>query len=175
MRTLFSLVLAVITPALSLSAPPEVLHYLGEVKLTSPTGQAMGSQVIMLEKTLDRDNSKITERAVVVQADGKTEEWTMRLAVKPDNSFILTDDAKKVEGTGQLFGPAWKWTYFKGTFKATNGIVIEDENFLADDSVGVARKKVIAPDGKTLMYMDMSLKAITPKTFEILRAGLMRK
>ena len=175
MRIALCFTAAVITPALALSAPPEILHYLGEVKLTSPTGQSMGSQVIMLEKTLDRDNSKITERAIVVQGDGKSEEWTMRLAVKPDNSFTLTDDAKKVEGTGQLFGPAWKWTYFKGTFKAANGVVIEDENFLADDSVGVARKKVIGPDGKTFMYMDMSLKAITPKTFEILRAGLMRK
>ena len=31
------------------------------------------------------------------------------------------------------------------------------------------------PDGKVVMYMDMSLKGITPKTFEILRAGLMKK
>jgi hypothetical protein len=28
----------------------------------------------------------------------------------------------------------WKWTYFKGKFKARNGVVIEDENFMADDS-----------------------------------------
>ena len=99
----------------------------------------------------------------------------MRLAVKPDNSFTLTDDAGKAEGSGQLFGPAWKWTYFKAKYKATNGVVIEDENFMADDSVGSARKKVIGPDDKVIMYMDMSLKGTTAKTFEALRAGLMKK
>lgn len=85
------------------------------------------------------------------------------------------DDAKTVEGGGRLFGPQWKWTYFKGSFKTKNGIRIEDENFMADPSVGTARKKVIAPDGKVLVYMDMSLKSITPKTFEILKTSLMKK
>jgi hypothetical protein len=99
----------------------------------------------------------------------------MRLAVKDDDTFTLTDDAKTVEGSGKLFGPAWKWTYFKGTFRARNGVVIEDENFMADDSVGSARKKVIGPDGKVILYMDMSLKGVTPKTFEILKAGLVKK
>jgi hypothetical protein len=99
----------------------------------------------------------------------------MYLAVKEDNTFTLTDDAKTVEGSGKLFGPAWKWTYFNGTFKAKNGVRIEDENFMADDSVGTARKKVIGPDDKVISYMDMSLKGITPKTFEILRAGLIKK
>jgi hypothetical protein len=175
MRRALTIMAAVLVPACALAAPPEKLYYLGEVKLSTPAGQPMGSQVILLEKILDRDNSKIIERALVVYPAGKVEEWTMRLAVKVDNSFTLTDDAKTVEGHGILFGPAWKWTYFKGTFKATNGVVIEDENFMADDSVGTARKKVLAPDGKVVMYMDMSLKGITPKTFEILQAGLMKK
>jgi hypothetical protein len=175
MRTAISLLVTVLVPAWALAAPPEKFYYLGEVKLSSATGQALGSQVILLEKVLDRDNSVILERAIVVQPDGKVEERPMRLTVKDDNTFTLTDDAKTVEGGGTLFGPAWKWTYFKATFKAKNGVVIDDENFLADDSVGTARKKVTGPDGKVIMYMDMSLKSITPKTFEILRAGLMKK
>jgi hypothetical protein len=174
-RTAIALVVAALVPAWALAAPPEKLYYLGEVKLSSGSGQPMGSQAILVEKVLDRDNSAILERALVVQPDGKVEERAMRLAVKDDNTFTLSDDAKTVEGTGTLFGPAWKWTYFKATFQAKNGVRIEDENFLADDSVGTARKKVIGPDNKVIMYMDMSLKAITPKTFEILRAGLTKK
>jgi hypothetical protein len=170
-----ALVVAVLVPAWALAAPPEKLYYVGEVKLSSAAGQPLGSQVILLEKILDRDHSTITERAVVVEANGKAEEHTMYLTVKDDNTFTLRDDAGTVEGGGKLFGPPWKWTYFKGTFKATNGVVIDDENFLADDSVGTARKKVTGPDHKVLMYMDMTGKAITPKTFEILRAGLMKK
>jgi len=56
-----------------------------------------------------------------------------------------------------------------------NGITIEDENFLADKSVCTARKRVIGPDGKAIMFMDMNLKEITPKTFEILKAGLLKR
>jgi hypothetical protein len=175
MRTAIALVVTVLVPAWALAAAPEKMYYLGEVKLSSAAGKSMGSQVILVEKTHDRDNATIVERALVVHRDGKVEEWTMRLAVKDDNTFTLTDDAGTVEGGGKLFGPAWKWTYFKATFKTKNGIRIEDENFMADDSVGTARKKVIGPDNKVSMYMDMSLKAITPKTFEILRAGLMKK
>ncbi len=51
----------------------------------------------------------------------------------------------------------------------------QDENFMAYDSVITARKKVSDPDGKFLMYMDMTHKTVTPKTFEILKAGLMKK
>ncbi len=175
MRAAIGLVVIVLASGWVHAAPLEKLYFLGEVKLSSPAGKEMGSQVILVEKTHDRDNSTIIEHAINVQADGKVEEFTMRLHVKEDNSFTLTDDAKFVEGSGKLFGPAWKWTYFKATFKAKNGVTIEDENFMADDSVGTARKKIIAPDGNVIMYMDMSLKGITPKTFEILRASLMKK
>jgi hypothetical protein len=175
MRIAISLVVLVLMSAQALVAAPEKLYYLGEVKLSSADGKSIGSQVMLVEKILDRDNAAIVERAIVVQPDGKVEERTVRLAVKDDNTFTLIDDAKTVEGSGRLFGPAWKWTYFKGTFKAKNGVVIEDENFMADDSVGSARKKVIGPDNKVLLYMDMSLEGITPKTFEVLRAGLMKK
>src|SRR5262249_7038141 len=154
-----------LVPGWVLAAPPEKLYFVGEAKLSSADGKAMGSQVLLVEKTYDRDNATIIERALVVHPDGKVEEFTMRLAVKEDNTFTLTDDAKTVEGSGTLFGPAWKWTYFKGKWKAKNGVQIEDENFMADDSVGTARKKISGPDGKVIMYMDMSLKGITPKTF----------
>ena len=175
MRISPAAVALILVPAFAFAAPPERFYYLGEVKLSNAAGQTTGSQVIVFEKIHDREHSLIVERAVVVQPDGKADERPMFLTVKPDNSFTLVDDAKTVEGTGSLVGPAWGWTYFKANYKIKNGIQIEDENFMADDSVITARKKVMTPDGKIIMYMDMSLKAVTPKTFEILRAGLMRK
>jgi hypothetical protein len=175
MRTAIALALVVLLPAGALAAPPTKLYYVGEVKLSSGTGQSLGSQAILMEKVLDPDNSVIVERAIVVGTDGKVDEYTTRLAVKKDNTFTVVDDPRGTEGGGKLFGPAWKWTYFKATFKAKNGVRIEDENFMADDSVGTARKKVIGPDDKVILYMDMSLKGTTAKTFEALRAGLMKK
>jgi hypothetical protein len=99
----------------------------------------------------------------------------MRLKVKDDNTFTLTDDAKTVEGAGTLFGPAWKWTYFKGTWKSTAGVTIEDENYMADDSVITARKKVTGRDNQIYMFMDMSLTRVAPTTFEILKSALLKK
>src|SRR6266404_6319623 len=175
MRTAVSLVVIVLLPALALADPPVKLHYVGEAKLSSADGKAMGSQVYVLEKTLDRDKATITERAIIVREDGKVEEWTMRFAVKEDNTFTLTEDSKRAEGSGKLFGPAWKWSYFKATYKSTNGIQVEDENFMADESFGTARQKLTGADGRVFMYMDISLKSITPKTYEILRAGLIKR
>jgi hypothetical protein len=168
-------VVLALAPAWAFAAPPEKFYYLGEAKLSSATGEPMGSQVLLLEKIHDRDKSTIVEHVIVVHPDGKVEERTMRLAVKDDNTFTLSDDDKKAEGSGKLFGPAWKWTYFKATYKATNGVQVEDENFMADPSAGTGRKKLIGPDGKVIMYMDMTGKEITPKTFEILKAALMKK
>ena len=175
MRTALSLAVLVLVPALALAEPPVKLYYVGEAKVSSADGKPMGSQVYLLEKTLDRDKATITERALIVREDGKAEEWTLRFAVKEDNTFTLTEDSKRAEGSGKLFGPAWKWTYFKATYKSTSGVQVEDENFLADDSFGTARQKLTGPDNKVFMYMDISLKGITPKTYEILRAGLTKK
>ncbi|HEX4588542.1 MAG TPA: hypothetical protein VH120_01350 [Gemmataceae bacterium] len=175
MRTALAAAALVLIPAVANAAPPEKFYYLGEVKLNNPAGKPIGSQAILVEKTVDRDNSVILERAIVVEADGKVVEYPVRMPVKPDGTFTLTNDEKSVEGNGQLFGPAWKWTYFKATFKAKNGITIEDENFMADDSAATARKKVIGPNGQVMLYMDETLKAITPKTFEILRTALTKK
>ncbi|HSZ57027.1 MAG TPA: hypothetical protein VK797_15275 [Tepidisphaeraceae bacterium] len=91
------------------------------------------------------------------------------------NSFTLKDTENTTTGAGVLFGPPWQWTCWKGSFRSSNGVQIEDENFLVDPSVGVARKKIIGPDGKVIMYMDVTMKAITPKTFEILSAALPKR
>src|SRR5262245_4382365 len=112
MRLVETLVIAAVFPCAASAAAPEKLYYVGEVKLSANDGKSMGSQVILLEKTHDRDKMTVIERAIVVKPDGKAEEFTMVLTVKYDNSFTLADAAKTTEGAGTLFGPAWKWTYF---------------------------------------------------------------
>ena len=152
----------------------ETRHYLGEVKLSGPDGRSYGSQVILLEKTHDPDKAVITERAITIKPDGKALEYTVRLKVDGDK-FTVSDDSNSVEGGGSLSGPPWKWTYMKGTFTAKNGVTIEDENFLADPSVLTARKTLTGKDGKVMLRMDMTLKAATAATFEILAAAALRK
>jgi hypothetical protein len=160
-------------PGSCFGAEVEKLYYVGESKMCDPSGKPYTSQVILLEKTLDRDNRVFVERAIVVKPDGKAEEFVMNHRVT-GNAFTLDDDKRTVKGSGKLFGPAWKWTYFKATYHATNGARIDDENFMTDPTVLVARKRISAPDGKVIGFMDITLKTITPQTFTILSAGLLK-
>jgi hypothetical protein len=45
---------------------------------------------------------------------------------------------------------------------------------MVDPEVLVARKKVSAPDGKVVMYMDITLKTVTKSTFDILSRALLK-
>src|SRR6266581_3988057 len=175
MRTGIVMLIALVLPELARAEAPVKLYYVGEAKVSSASGEPMGSQVYLLQKTLDREKATITERAVIVRPGEAAEEWTMRFAVKEDNTFTLSEDSGRATGNGKLFGPAWKWTYFKGMYKTNKGIEIEDENFLADESAGSARQKLTGPDGKVMMFVDLTLKSVTPKTYEILREGLLKK
>ena len=149
-------------------------YYLGDSKISSATGEARGSGVLLLEKTHDPDKGVITERAIEVKADRSVSEYIVTLKVS-GSSFTITDNKGTIHGSGTLFGPAWQWTYFKAAFQSENGARIEDENFMADPSVGCARKRIYAPDGKLVMVMDVTLKAVTPQTFEVLAAALLKK
>ena len=174
MRMVVMIFYATLLPSSCFGAEVERLYYVGESKMCDPSGKPYTSYVILLEKTLDRDNSVFVERAIVVKPDGKAEEFTMNHRVT-GNRFTLEDPKGMVKGSGTVFGPPWKWTYFKGSFEATNGVRIEDDNFMADPSVLVARKKLTGPDGKVIGFMDGTAKSITPQTFTILSSSLLKK
>jgi hypothetical protein len=120
MRMPVVIVVTILLPGRCFGAEVEKLYYVGESKMCDPSGKPYTSQVILLEKTLDPDKSVFVERAVVVKPDGKAEEFVMNHRVT-GNTFTLDDDKGTVKGSGTLFGPAWKWTYFKATYQATNG------------------------------------------------------
>jgi hypothetical protein len=174
MKHLIQVLLVVSFLRTSPAAEVEKLFYIGEAKLSSPSGQPRGSQAFLLEKIHDPDQNTIVERAVVVKPDQSVEEHTMTMKVK-GNAFIISDARNTVHGTGTLFGPAWHWTYFKATYEATNGARIEDENYMTDPAVLVARKKISAPNGTLLMYMDITLKVVSAPTFIILSESLLKK
>ena len=154
-------------------APTERFYYVGEVVTSDADGAPTGSQVILLEKIHDPDASTLTERAIVVRPTGEAEEQTVVFAVAADGSFTVSDAAGMTEGEGQLHGAPWAWTYFEATYRHRSGVTIEDENTMNDPSVVTARKVLRMPDGSVFMHMDVTLKAVTPATFEILAAGLL--
>ena len=89
----------ILLPGGCLGADVETLYYLGEFKLSDPSGKPYVSQVVLMEKTLDPDHSVWVERAIVVKPDGKAEEFTMNHKVK-GNTFILNDTKGTVKGSG---------------------------------------------------------------------------
>jgi hypothetical protein len=174
MRSAVSVLAVLLVAASALATEPVVRYYVGEAKLSSADGKSLGSEVFLAKRTVDRDKSTITEQPIIVDEKGKVMEATITFSIKEDGSFTVTDDAKRMKGTGKLFGPAWKWTYFKATYKVGDVVEIEDENFFSNESFGTARQKLKWKD-KDATYKDLALKEITPKTYEILRAGLMKK
>jgi hypothetical protein len=149
-------------------------YFIGEAKLSDGSGKSMGSQALLLEKIEDREKSQLVESAIVVKPDDAAEKRTMTLKVDGDH-FTLQDDAGSINGKGDLFGIPWQWTYWRGNFDAPNGIHIQDENYIADPTIAVARKKITGKDGKVLMYMDVTMKSITPETYRILAGALLKK
>jgi hypothetical protein len=174
MRILFAVVIGITSVKFCSAAEVETLYYVGEVKLSSESGQPLGSQAILAERTYDPDHNVIKDRAIVVQADGTVNDYPMSMIVKGD-TFTLDDPKKFVEGSGTLFGPAWHWTYIKAAYKAKNGAQIDDENFIAVPDIGVARKRISGPDGKVIMIMDMTMKSTTKHAYEILTSALLKK
>ena len=148
--------------------------FIGEAKLSDASGKSMGSQALLVKKSENHEKDLIVETAIVVTSKGQVERRPMHLQVS-GNTFTLKDDTGTISGEGALFGIPWQWTYWRGTFHAPNGIQIEDENFIADPSMAVARKKITGADGKVLMYMDVTLKSITSETFQILSRALLKK
>ena len=69
MRTAILLGIFVLIPVPALADPPLKLYYVGEAKVSSADGKPMGSQVYLLEKTIDRDKAMFTERPLIVQED----------------------------------------------------------------------------------------------------------
>jgi hypothetical protein len=114
------------------------------------------------------------ERAIVVKPEGNADEFTMTHEVT-GNTFIVNDTKGTITGSGTLFEPEWKWTYFKATYQSTNGARIDDDNFMADPNVIAARKRISAAEGKVIGFMDITLKSITPRTFTILASSLLKK
>src|SRR5262245_64898241 len=92
MKGLVAIFVTILLPGMCFGAQVETLYYIGESKLSDPSGKVYGSQVILLEKTLDPDNSLFVERAIVVKPDGNAEEFTMNHNV--DGSTLTLKDTK---------------------------------------------------------------------------------
>jgi hypothetical protein len=157
-------------------APPEqVTYFLGEVKMSSPTGQPYGSSVSLIKRTLTPAENKIVE--LVLSIDLKTGPWesTTVFGVK-DGKFTIKDEEKTFEGEGEFTGKPWGWTGWKyqvNMLGARKGI-LKGEDTLTETGLTV-KKGFYSPDGQLRVNLFEDLKPISKEMYDLLHAKLMAK
>jgi len=159
------LLTAILCPVRSLYAGEGAQHfyYLGTETLSGPDGIAYSVFPILVEKVHNPVKSEIIERAIEIKPGGVTD-YLVRLVVQ-GSEFTASNEQKTISGCGKLVGLPWQWTYLKATFQSTTGHRIDDENFMSDPKVLVARKVVYDGRGKIVQYIDVTVTAIEETLF----------
>ncbi|CAN5591590.1 hypothetical protein BH10ACI3_BH10ACI3_04770 [soil metagenome] len=172
---LFSACLLTVS-AQGVAAPPERTSYLlGEVTMSSPTGQPYGSTLSLVKRTQKPAENKIVEVVANIDPKGPTKDYTTVFDIKGSN-FTVKDDEGTFSGSGELKGKPWEWSGWKYTVT----LVGERKGILkAEDSLTAAgltvAKTFSSPDGTPRVLFTEDLKPITREMYEILHAKLFPK
>ena len=153
----------------------KVMYFLGEVKLSSPTGQPFGYAVSLVKRTLAPTENKITELVLSVDSRRPTQEHTTVFDVK-DSKFTLKEESGGFAGEGELIGKAWEWTGWKYTVNLTGESkgVLKGEDLLTVSGV-TSKKTFFSPDGQARVVFAEELKPISREMYELLHAKLLPK
>jgi len=173
---IFLLSLALTISAQTPAAPPpeQVTYFLGEVKISSPTGQPYGSTVSLIKRTLTPAENKIVELVLSIEAKGAPLEFTTVFTVK-DSKFTVRDEEKTFEGEGELTGKPWNWTGWKyqvNIIGARKGVV-KAEDILTETGITV-KKAFYTPDGQLRVIFSEDLKPISKEMYDLLHASLQK-
>jgi hypothetical protein len=173
---IFALGAAAVISAQTAPAPPEqVTYFLGEVKISSPTGQPYGSSVSLIRRTLTPAENKIVELVLTIDAKNLPAEYTTVFGVK-DGKFTIKDEEKTFDGEGEFTGKPWNWTGWKyqvNMLGARKG-VLKGEDTLTETGLMV-KKGFYTPDGQLRVNFSEDLKPISKEMYELLHAKLMGK
>jgi hypothetical protein len=102
MRIAISVLTVLLVASSAPATEPQVRYYVGEAKRSSDDGKSLGSEVFLAKRTVDRDNSTITEQPIILDEKGKVTEWTIRFTVKEDGTFTIEDDTKITPKTYEI-------------------------------------------------------------------------
>ena len=152
----------------------KVMYFLGEVKMSSPTGQPFGSGVSLVKRTLAPAENRITELLLSIDSRRPTQEHTTIFDIK-GSKFTLKEEGA-FAGEGELIGKAWEWTGWKYTVSMTgeNKGVLKGEDSLTVDGV-TSKKTFFSPDGQARIVFAEELKPISREMYELLHAKLLPK
>ena len=153
----------------------KVTYFLGEVKMSSPTGQPFGSAVSLVKRTVAPAENKITELVLSVDSRRPTQEHTTVFDIE-GSKFTLKEGSGGFTGEGELTGKAWEWTGWKYTVNLTGEVkgVLKGEDSLTVGGV-TSKKTLLSPDGQARVVFSEELKPISREMYELLHAKLLAK
>lgn len=173
---LLALAAAVTISAQTAPAPPQqVTYFLGEVKMSSPTGQPYGSTVSLIKRTLTPAENKVVELVLSIDQKYPPAEYTTVFVVK-DSKFTVKDEEKTFEGEGEFTGKPWNWTGWKyqvSMIGARKG-VLKAEDTLTETGL-IVKKGFYTPDGQLRINFTEDLKPISREMYDLLHAKLVGK
>ncbi|HEX8265814.1 MAG TPA: hypothetical protein VF596_10435, partial [Pyrinomonadaceae bacterium] len=155
------------------TAQEQVTYFLGEVKMSSPTGQPYGSSISLVKRTLIPAENKIVELVATVDAKEPTKEYTTIFNVK-GSKFTVKDEEGTFAGEGEMIGKAWEWTGWKYSVNLLGQRkgLLKAEDTLTSNGLTV-RKSFSSPDGQVRVVFAEDLKPISREMYELLRTKLL--
>jgi hypothetical protein len=155
---------------------PEVntIYYLGEVKMSGPTGRPYGSSISLVKRSILPSDNKIVE--IVASIDAReVKEYTTVFEIK-GSDFTVKDQEGTFSGGGKLTGPAWAWT---GWSYSVDMLGERKGKLTAQDTVTpeglVVTKSYAGADGKVQVVFNEALKPISAQMYDLLHAKLVPK
>lgn len=150
-------------------------YYLGEVKMSSPTGQPYGSSLSLVKRTVMPAENKIVEIVTSIDPNGAAQEFTTVIAVKNSN-FTVKDNEGTFDGTGAFIGTPWRWSRWK---YSVNMIGERKGTLIAEDRIIngaiVVKKSFYSPDKQLRVMFAEDLRPVGKEVYEILHKKLLAK
>jgi len=147
-------------------------YFLGESKMTSPTGQPYGTTLSLIKRTVKPEENKIIEQVISINQREAAKEFIAIFDVR-GSKFTMAEQGGGFTGEGELIGKAWEWTAWKSTSNLAGGkgkLISEDT--LTKDGV-LAKKSFYSPDGQLRAIFSEDLKQISKEMYDILRSKVL--
>lgn len=166
--------------ALAQNAPPPALaaaagstsYYLGEVRMSSPSGQPMGASVSLVQRTLLPAENRVIELVASIDPVRPVREYTTVFDVS-GSRFTMKDEEGTFAGEGEFSGPPWEWTGWKyaATMMGQAKGRLQGEDVVSATGLSV-KKAFSGADGTVRMQFAEELRPVSKTVYDVLHARL---
>jgi hypothetical protein len=151
-------------------AAAEVSYFFGESKMTTPDGKPFRTSLSLVKRVVDPARGRIEEHVLSIN-ERDTRAFVVILEVK-GNRFTVRERYNAFSGEGELICEPWKWKGWKSVTKlAGDAGTVTSVDRITDQGLSV-KKSYAGADRKVRFLFEESLRAISPKTYDILYARL---